>query len=272
MKLVTNYLTKNDCYKSGRKITVKGLMLHSVGCPQPKASAFMNQWNRPGKEVCVHGFIQPDGVVYQTLPWNHRGWHCASGAKGSGNNSHIGVEMTEPATIKYTNGDSFIDNDPAQTEAHVRATYATAVELFASLCEEFGLDPLADGVIISHREGHARGIASNHGDPEHLWNKFGLTMDGFRAAVKAAVGGDASGSTPTPEAPGKGGSEAYLVRVTASALHIRKGPGTNYATVGQIKDKGVYTIVEEQPGTGASRWGRLKSGAGWIALDYTKKL
>lgn len=271
MKLVTNYLTKNDCYKSGRKITVKGLMLHSVGCPQPKASAFINQWNRPGKEVCVHGFIQPDGTVFQTLPWNHRGWHCGSGGKGSANNTHIGVEMTEPSTIKYTNGASFTDNDPAETEAHVRAAYATAVELFAQLCEEFHLDPLADGVIISHREGHARGLASNHGDPEHLWNRFGLTMDGFRAAVKAAMGGGENSTARPPETGTGGAVAAYTVRVSVSDLRIRKGPGTNQAMVGYIKP-GIYTIVEEQPGPGATKWGRLKSGAGWIALDYTKKL
>lgn len=57
MKLVQNILTKNDCYKTGRKITVKGLMLHSVGCSQPKASVFVKNWNRSGLEACVHGFI-----------------------------------------------------------------------------------------------------------------------------------------------------------------------------------------------------------------------
>ena len=58
----------------------------------------------------------------------------------------------------------------------------------------------------------------------------------------------------------------YLVKVTATALNVRKGPGTGYAIVTTIRDKGVYTIVEEQNG-----WGRLKSGAGWISLAYTVK-
>lgn len=64
----------------------------------------------------------------------------------------------------------------------------------------------------------------------------------------------------------------YLVKVTADALNIRKGPGTNYGTNGSIKDKGTYTIVAESDGPGASKWGKLKSGAGWISLDYTKKV
>ena len=64
----------------------------------------------------------------------------------------------------------------------------------------------------------------------------------------------------------------YLVKVTANYLNIRKGAGTNTAKVGKITDHGVYTIVEERNGSGASLWGRLKSGAGWISLDYIKRL
>lgn len=60
---------------------------------------------------------------------------------------------------------------------------------------------------------------------------------------------------------------AYKVQVTASVLNIRTGPGVSYPVVGAIRDKGVYTIVETIKG-----WGRLKSGAGWISLYYTKKI
>jgi len=174
---------------AGRKITVKGLMLHSVGCPQPKASVFINSWNNVSYDrACVHGFIDGnDGTVYQTLPWNHRGWHCG----GSGNNTHIGVEMCEPACIKYTSGSNFTCSDKATARAVAKRTYEAAVELFAMLCRQYNLNPTADGVIVSHREGHGRGIASNHGDPEHLWNGLGMgyTMDGFRRAVKAKMDG-----------------------------------------------------------------------------------
>ena len=64
----------------------------------------------------------------------------------------------------------------------------------------------------------------------------------------------------------------YLVKVTASVLNIRSGPGTDQAKTGKITDYGVYTIEEEADGPGAEKWGKLKSGAGWIALDYTKKV
>jgi len=72
---------------------------------------------------------------------------------------------------------------------------------------------------------------------------------------------EASSATPAASA-----FQPYTVKVTANVLNIRKGAGTNHAVVGTIKDKGVYTIVEEKSG-----WGRLKSGAGWISLQYTVK-
>lgn len=76
-----------------------------------------------------------------------------------------------------------------------------------------------------------------------------------------------AGTTTTSSSSSSTNTTKYLVKVTADALNIRKGPGTNYAVTGCIKNKGVYTIVET-----SSNWGRLKSGAGWICLDYTSKV
>ena len=50
-------------------------------------------------------------------------------------------------------------------------------------------------------------------------------------------------------------------------MTVHKGPDTGFATNGSIKDKGVYTIVLEDA---TGKWDKLKSGAGWISLDYTK--
>lgn len=63
----------------------------------------------------------------------------------------------------------------------------------------------------------------------------------------------------------------YQVKVKAKDLNIRKGAGTNTSKVGVMKP-GVYTIVEEKAGKGATMWGKLKSGAGWISLDYATKI
>lgn len=215
MKINKQILTKNRCYTAGTTIKPHGLMLHSIGCPQPKASVLVNSWNNSSCGVCVHGFIDGNsGDVYQTLPWNRRGWHCGSGSKGSGNNTHIGIEMCEPACIRYTSGAAFTCSDKTTAKAVVKRTYESAVELFAYLCKEYGLDPTKDGVIISHKEGHARGIASNHGDPEHLWSGLGTgyTMDTFRKAVKAKMAGSTD-STDSSSSEAK--NVRYRVRVGA---------------------------------------------------------
>lgn len=187
INIIEAFTTKNKCYQVATPLYPQGIMLHSIGCPQPNAAVMAQSYNvyRPnGQSVCVHAFVQRDGTVYQTLPWTVQAWHCG----GSANRTHIGVEMTEPASIAYTgNGADWRDLDPTATETHVRGTYAAAVQLFAQLCARFALNPLADGVIISHAEGRMRGVASPHADPAHLWNAFGLTMDMFRRDVYNAM-------------------------------------------------------------------------------------
>jgi len=188
MQIIERFLTNNENFQTQRSIVPQGIMIHSVGVPQPDPEVFARTWNvhRPhGRQVGMHAFLGADGRVFQTLPWEHRAWHCG----GSANDTHIGVEMTEPNTIRYTTGANFVDQNPKVTEGHVRATYEAATELFAFLCSEFGLNPLGDGVILSHSEGHRRGIASNHGDVEHLWDRFGLTTDQFRRDIHEKVDG-----------------------------------------------------------------------------------
>ena len=64
----------------------------------------------------------------------------------------------------------------------------------------------------------------------------------------------------------------FTVKVSISDLNIRKGPGTDYAKTGKFTGKGVFTIVAVKSGQGSTAgWGRLKSGAGWISLDYAVK-
>lgn len=178
MEIIEAYATKNRCYQVAAPLTPQGIMLHSVGCAQPSAAVFarsFNQYQPGGQSVCVHAFVQADGTVYQLLPWEMRGWHCG----GSANSTHIGVEMTEPsAGMTY-----------AEAAEQIAGTYRTAVELFAALCKKYGLDPVRDGVIIGHAEGHRRGVASNHADPELLWRTYdmGYTMDGFRRDVAEAM-------------------------------------------------------------------------------------
>lgn len=202
MKLLRCILTENDCCQANRTIKPQGVMVHSTGANNPLLRRYVqpvdttpgrtellaalgtnsngNHWNRPGLDVCVHGFVGKlaDGTVaaVQTLPWDHRGWHAGTGTSGrSANNTHISFEMCE---------------DDLTDPEYFRQAYQTAAELTAMLCAQYGLDPLADGVVICHQDGYRRGVASNHGDVYNWFPKFGKTMDDFRAEVVRIMNGE----------------------------------------------------------------------------------
>ena len=125
MKIIQNFLTKNNCYLKGQAITVKGVMLHSTACLGVKAINFLKSWNVPkpnGAKVCFHAFLDDTGI-YQTLPWNFQGWH----AGGNANNSYIGFEICEPKD--YSNEEYFIN------------TKNKAKKLCVYLCQKFNLKP-----------------------------------------------------------------------------------------------------------------------------------
>ena len=178
-------LIKNACYKAGKTIKPKGIMLHSTGANNPYLKRYVgpddgllgknqsgNHWNQDkpdGRQVCVHGFIGKlaDGSIatYQTLPWNHRGWH----AGGAANDTHIGFEICE---------------DGLTDTSYFNAVYKEAVDLCVYLCRQYRL---TEKDIICHSEGHKLGVASNHGDVMHWFPKYGKSMDSFRDDVKLGL-------------------------------------------------------------------------------------
>ena len=191
MNLEQQLLTQNDCYRAGRTIRPKGVMVHSTGANNPWVSRYVpgndilgrnaggNHWDRPGISKCVHAFVGrfADGCVgtVQTLPWTMRGWHCASGSRGSGNDTHIAFEICE---------------DGLEDKEYFAGVYREAVDLTAFLCREYDLNPLDSGVVLCHQEAYQQGIASNHGDVLHWFPRHSKTMDDFRADVARTLEGD----------------------------------------------------------------------------------
>ena len=247
MNLHKLIFTENACYKAGRKITVKGIMVHSTGANNPWLKRYVgpddgllgknqynNHWNTyhpGGREVCVHGFIGKlaDGSVatYQVLPWDHRGWH----AGGSANNTHISFEICEDGLADGT---------------YFKKVYQEAVELCAYLCKQYGL---TEKDIICHSEGYKRGIASNHGDVMHWFPKHGKSMDTFRAAVKELLTADVDApvqeeTQPRPtEYPEKLTSGYYRVRKTWKDSKSQVGAYRILANAKAAADKNPGTFV-----------------------------
>lgn len=187
-----NILTKNDCYKSGRTRTAVGMQLHTIGTAQNTASALASYWNQSGIQACVHYCIDAEtpGLVYQFLPDNRRAWADA----GFGNSSLIAVELMESDYMKYTGGANYTITNEAKFKADVTRAYNTAVEFFAQKCKQYGWNPqekMSNGLyrVSSHDEGRRLGLSSGHVDPTHIWNRYGWTMDQFRADVAKAMGG-----------------------------------------------------------------------------------
>lgn len=152
---------------------------------------------------------------------------------------HIQFEICE---------DALTDRD------YFEAAFDTAAGLCAFLCQKFGL-----GVdsIVSHKEAAQAGYASNHGDPENWLSRFGHSMNDFRARVSDKLSAD---EQPVQEEAAPAEPPATL----GSVMRIARQP--IFQNLNNICPPGVYTILETQE-VGDVRYGRLKSGAGWVRIE-----
>ena len=191
MEIIQCYQTKNPCYRKGTPMKPVGIVVHSTGANNPHLCRYVdcperlgvnrygNHWNRPEAATLVHGAIGLDKegfvTVVNTLPYTMAAWGVGKGSRGSYNydpTGHIQFEMCE---------------DDLTDPSYFDQVMGTAVAYCAQLCREYGL---AAESIVSHKEAHAQGYASNHGDPENWMGRFGMTMEDFRARVRAKLKGE----------------------------------------------------------------------------------
>ena len=187
MDYIAKHCTGNIRYKSGQKIAPKGVVLHSIGCPQPNAKVLWNTWQNNASPYMTH-YVLDDEKIYECANDNLRCWHVCS----PGNDKWIGIEMCEPNTIKYTSGASFKVTNRAAAQAYCKKTYQNAVWLIARLCKKYGWDPYK--AVLTHYEVTTKKLSNtDHVDPQHLWDGLGLgyNLAKLRKDVAAAMG-DAS--------------------------------------------------------------------------------
>lgn len=206
------------------------------------------------KASCNYG-IGTDGRISMCVEEKDRSW-CSSSSVND--NRAVTIECASDKSEPYTMTD---------------AVYNSLINLCVDICKRNGKNkliwfgdkdktlaysPKSDEMILTvHRWFKNKSCPGNW-----LYSRMG----DLATKVTARLGGT------TTNAEEKSTFSPYKVKVTANTLNIRRGAGTNYALAGTIRNGGVYTIVQESTGQGAKKWGKLKSGAGWISLDYTTKV
>jgi len=193
--------------------------------------------------------IDDNGNVGMFVEEKNRSW-CTSSA--SNDQRAITIEVASDTTDPYKITDAALQG---------------VIKLCADICKRNGIKQLlwkGDKSLIGQVDKQNltvhRWFAAKACPGDYIYGKLGYIADEVNKLL-----GVTSSSTTIPI------FQSYLVTITASKLNYRKGPGTNYAVSGQVSKGEVYTIVEESTGTGATKWGKLKSGAGWISLDYAKR-
>lgn len=163
----------------------------------------------------------------------------------------------------------------ANTGWHVSDKALTSLlNLVEDICKRNGIKKLVWSENKNDRVNHLNGCnmtvhrdyATKACPGDYLYKLHGWIAQEVNKRLGAGSGTPASTPTPEPST-----FTAYKVKVTCKVLNVRKGPGTNYAVATSVKMNEVYTIVGEQM-NGSTKWGKLKSGAGWISLAYTKKV
>ena len=206
---------------------------------------------------CQYG-IGADGRIGMYCEEKNRSW-CSS--SNENDQRAVTIECASDATEPY----AFKD-----------VVYNKLIDLCVDICKRNGKDvliwfgdknktlnykPKSNEMILTvHRWFAAKSCPGNW-----LYARMG---DLAKKVSKRLSG--SSNSTSAVSTPVDTTFKPYKVLVKIKDLYIRTGPGTNYNKRGFIEPN-VYTIVEEAEGKGATKWGKLKSGVGWISLDHVTK-
>lgn len=255
-------ITKNKT--SPRNHAIDTITMHCI-VGQWTAKQGCDYFATTDRQCSANYVVGKDGSIGLSVDEKDRSW-CSS--NGTNDNRAITIEVASDTTHPY---------------AVTAKAYAALLDLVTDICKRNGIKKLVWSTNKNDRVNHRNGcnmtvhrdFANKACPGEYLYSRHGeIAAEVNRRLQGASNGGGVVVTPPAAEKPTGGTTGAtvtpYLVRVKITNLNIRKGPGTNYGSTGFIKP-GVYTIVAESTGTGATKWGKLKSGAGWISLDYAAK-
>ena len=255
-------ITKNKT--SPRNHAIDTITIHCI-VGQWTAKQGCDYFATTDRQCSANYVVGKDGSIGLSVDEKDRSW-CSS--NGTNDNRAITIEVASDTTHPY---------------AVTAKAYAALLDLVTDICKRNGIKKLVWSTNKNDRVNHRNGcnmtvhrdFANKACPGEYLYSRHGeIAAEVNRRLQGASAGGGVVVTPPATEKPTGGTTGAtmtpYLVRVKITNLNIRKGPGTSYGSTGFIKP-GVYTIVAESTGAGATKWGKLKSGAGWISLDYATK-
>lgn len=255
-------ITKNKT--SPRNHTIDTITIHCI-VGQWTAKQGCDYFATTDRQCSANYVVGKDGSIGLSVDEKDRSW-CSS--NGTNDNRAITIEVASDTTHPY---------------AVTAKAYAALLDLVTDICKRNGIKKLVWSTNKNDRVNHRNGcnmtvhrdFANKACPGEYLYSRHGeIAAEVNRRLQGASNGGGVVVTPPAAEKPTGGTTGAtvtpYLVRVKITNLNIRKGPGTNYGATSYIQP-GIYTIVAESTGKGAAKWGKLKSGAGWISLDYATK-
>ena len=255
-------ITKNKT--SPRNHVIDTITIHCI-VGQWTAKQGCDYFATTDRQCSANYVVGKDGSIGLSVDEKDRSW-CSS--NGTNDNRAITIEVASDTTHPY---------------AVTAKAYAALLDLVTDICKRNGIKKLVWSTNKNDRVNHRNGcnmtvhrdFANKACPGEYLYSRHGgIAAEVNRRLQGASNGGGVVVTPPSVEKPTGGTTGAtvtpYHVRVKITNLNIRKGPGTNYGATGYIQP-GIYTIVAESTGKGAAKWGKLKSGAGWISLDYATK-
>lgn len=255
-------ITKNKT--SPRNHAIDTITIHCI-VGQWTAKQGCDYFATTDRQCSANYVVGKDGSIGLSVDEKDRSW-CSS--NGTNDNRAITIEVASNTTHPY---------------AVTAKAYAALLDLVTDICKRNGIKKLVWSTNKNDRVNHRNGcnmtvhrdFANKACPGEYLYSRHGeIAAEVNRRLQGASNGGGVVVTPPAAEKPTGGTTGAtvtpYHVRVKITNLNIRKGPGTNYGATSYIQP-GIYTIVAESTGKGAAKWGKLKSGAGWISLDYATK-
>ena len=220
------------------------------------------------KQASCNYVVGYDGSIGLCVEEKDRSW-CTGGYDKNGN--PIRVNGISGKSNDYQAVTIEVACESKHPYAITEKAMAALIELCADICRRNGIKQLLwfgnkDLVGQPSKQNMTvhRWFANKACPGDYIYQRLG----DIAAKVNAKLG--AAGAAQVPAAPVS--KVPYTVRITATDLRIRKGPGTNTDIVQKAIAPGVYTIVSEATGKGATLWGKLKSGLGWVSLDFCKKI